>query len=402
MYRVQSMVVNRVVLIVLDGLGIGALPDAADYGDTGSNTLAHVAAKAGGLHLPTFESLGLGYLGDFAGVRRSGDPDGCFGKMVSRAKGHDSLTGYWEIAGVIVDRPFPAYPDGVPGHVIEQLERAIGRKVIGNRATSEVDMIHDFGEEHSRTGAPIVYTSADSVVQIAAHEHVVPPEELYAWCRAARKILTPPHQVARVIARPFIGTGGEFTPTVRRRDFPVSPHDQTLLDKLNASGQPVIGIGKITDLFGGRGLTRSIHTPADGDNIREAVKLLQTTPRGLIVVDVVEFDALYAYRHEPDQWARAYARVFEGLDGKLPKLLQALRPDDLLCVTADHGGDRTVSSRGHTREHVPVLIYGPRLARGVNLGVRRTFADLGQTIAEALRAPLLTVGQSFLAALRAG
>jgi phosphopentomutase len=189
---------------------------------------------------------------------------------------------------------------------------------------------------------------------------------------------------------------------VRRRDFPMSPHDQTLLDKLSASGQPVIGIGKITDLFGGRGLTRSIHTPADGDNLRQAVKLLQTAPRGLIVVDVVEFDALYAYRHEPAKWARAYARVFEGLDGKLPRLLQALRPDDLLCVTADHGCDRTISSGGHTREHVPVLIYGPRLARGVNLGVRRSFADLGQTIAEALRAPLLTAGQSFLAALRAG
>jgi phosphopentomutase len=396
------MVVNRVVLIVLDGLGIGALPDAADYGDTGSNTLAHVAAKAGGLHVPTFESLGLGYLGDFPGVRRSGDPDGCFGKMASRAKGHDSLTGYWEMAGVIVDRPFPTYPDGVPGSVIEPFERAIGRKVLGNRAASETDMIQEFGEEHRRTGAPIVYTSANSVVQIAAHEQVAPPEELYAWCRTARKLLTPPHHVARVIARPFTGTGGEFTPTVRRRDFPVSPHDQTLLDKLSASGQPVIGIGKITDLFGGRGLTRSIQTPADGDNLREAVKLLQTAPRGLIIVDVVELDALYGYRHDPAKWARAYARVIEGVDAKLPRLLQALRPDDLLCVTADHGCDRMTSSGDHTREHVPVLIYGPRLARGVNLGVRRTFADLGQTIAEALRTSLLTAGQSFLPALRAG
>ena len=396
------MVVNRVVLIIVDGLGIGALPDAADYGDTGSNTLAHVAAKAGGLHLPTFESLGLGYLGDFAGVRRSGDPDGCFGKMVSRAKGHDSLTGCWEIAGVVVDRPFPVYPDGIPPSIMESFELAIGRKVLGNRGASGVDTIHECGEEHRRTGAPIVYTSASSVVGIAAHEQVVPPEELYAWCRTARKLLVPPHDVARVIARPFTGTGGEFTPTVRRRDFPVSPHDQTLLDKLNASGQPVTGIGKIADLFGGRGVSRSLLTPAHGDNLREAVKLLQTVPRGLIVVDVTDLDLLYAYRDDPPRWARAYGRAFEGLDGKLPKLLQALRPDDLLCVTADHGCDRTTTIEGHTREHVPVLLYGPRLARGVNLGVRRTCADLGQTIAEALRAPLLTAGQSFLAALRPG
>ena len=396
------MVVNRVVLIILDGLGIGALPDAVDYGDSGSNTLAHAAAKAGGLHVPTFESLGLGYLGDFAGVRRSGDPDGCFGKMGSRAKGHDSLTGCWEIAGVVVDRRFPAYPDGVPVSLIEAFERAIGRKVLGNGGASGIDTIQECGEEHRRTGAPIVYTSANSVVGIAAHEHVVPPEELYAWCRTARKLLAPPHDVARVIARPFTGTGGEFTPTVRRRDFPVSPHDQTLLDKLNVSGQPVIGIGKVADLFGGRGLTRAIQPPADGDNLREAVKLLQTTPRGLIIVDVTDLNGLYAYRHDPARWARAYARAFEGLDGKLPRLLQALRPDDLVCVTSDHGSDRTASSDGHTREYVPVLLYGPRLARGVNLGVRRTCADLGQTIAEALRATLLTAGQSFLAALRPG
>jgi phosphopentomutase len=391
-----------VILIILDGLGIGALSDAADYGHAGSNTLAHVAAKAGGLHVPTFESLGLGYLGDFAGVRRSGDPDGCFGKMASRTKGHDSLTGCWEIAGVVVDRPFPAYPGGVPVGIIESFERAIGRKVLGNRGASGFDAIQEGGEEHRRTGAPIVYTSANSIVGIAAHEQVVPPEELYAWCRTARKLLAPPHDVARVIARPFTGSGGDFRPTVRRRDFPVSPHDQTLLDKLNASGQPVIGIGKFADLFGGRGLSRSIHTPADGDTLREAVKLLQTAPRGLIVVDVADLDVLEAYRHDPARWARAYGRVFEGLDGKLPKLLQALRPDDLLCVTADHGSDRTASSEGHTREYVPVLLYGPRLTRGVNLGVRGTCADLGQTIAEALRAPLLTAGQSFLAALRPG
>ena len=384
--------------MIVDGFGVGALPDAAEYGDEGANTLAHVADAVGGLNLPILESLGLGCIGDFRGVRRSGDPDGCFGKMASLSKGKDSITGHWEIAGVVVEQPFPTYPDGFPVDLMKDFEEAIGRTVLGNRAASGTEIIKELGGEHLRTKRPIVYTSADSVFQIAAHEGVVPLEQLYEWCRIARKMLKAPHLVGRVIARPFAGEPGRFARTAGRRDFSVAPIDQTLLDRVKATGQPVIGIGKIEDLFAGQGLTRSIHLSSDADHFDETIKLLQTVPRGLIFINLVEFDTVYGHRNDAVGWAKA----LETLDGKLPTLLQALRPDDLLCVTGDHGNDPTTPSTDHSREYVPVLIYGRRLARGVNLGTRQTFADVGQTIAEALGAHMLTSGQSFLAAVRTG
>ncbi|WP_447983407.1 phosphopentomutase [Nitrospira sp. Nam74] len=390
--------INRVILIIVDGCGVGALPDAAEYGDEGANTLAHVADAVGGLNLPILESLGLGCIGEFRGVRRSGDPDGCFGKMASASKGKDSITGHWEIAGVVVEQPFPTYPNGFPIDVIKNFEQAIGRKVLGNRAASGTEIINELGDEHLRTKFPIVYTSADSVFQIAAHERVVSLEELYEWCRIARRMLRAPHLVGRVIARPFAGELGRFVRTAGRRDFSVAPIDQTLLDRVKAAGQPVVGIGKIEDLFAGQGLTRSIHMTSDADNFDEAVKLLHTVPRGLIFINLVEFDTVYGHRNDAVGWAKA----LETLDGKLPKLLQALRVDDMLCLTGDHGNDPTTPSTDHSREYVPVLLYGRRLARGVNVGTRHTFADLGQTIAEALRTPMLTAGQSFLAAVRTG
>lgn len=390
--------INRVILLIVDGFGVGALPDAAEYGDDGANTLAHVADAAGGLNLPILESLGLGCIGEFRGVRRSGDPDGCFGKMASLSKGKDSVTGHWEIAGVVVNHAFPIYPHGFPDDLIQRFEQAIGRKVLGNRAASGTDIIKELGEEHLRTRWPIVYTSADSVFQIAAHDSVVPVGELYEWCRIARRLLKPPHLLGRVIARPFTGEPGRFMRTAGRRDFSVAPIDQTLLDRVKASGQLVIGIGKIEDLFAGQGLTRSIHLTSDADHFDVAIKLLHTVPRGLIFINLIEFDTVYGHRNDAIGWAKA----LETLDGKLPKLLQALRPDDMLCLTGDHGNDPTTPSTDHSREYVPVLIYGPRLARGVNIGTRQTFADLGQTIAEALRTPMLTAGQSFLAAVRTG
>jgi phosphopentomutase len=391
-------VINRVILIIVDGLGIGALPDAAEYGDEGANTLAHVADAVGGLNLPILESLGLGCIGEFRGVRQSGDPDGCFGKMASASKGKDSITGHWEIAGVVVEQPFPTYPNGFPIDLIKNFEQAIGRQVLGNRAASGTEIINELGDEHLRTKFPIVYTSADSVFQIAAHERVASLEKFYEWCRIARRMLRAPHLVGRVIARPFAGELGRFVRTAGRRDFSVAPIDQTLLDRVKAAGQPVIGIGKIEDLFAGQGLTRSIHMTSDADNFDEAVKLLDTVPRGLIFINLVEFDTVYGHRNDAVGWAKA----LETLDGKLPKLLQALRPDDMLCLTGDHGNDPTTPSTDHSREYVPVLLYGRRLARGVNVGTRRTFADLGQTIAEALGTPMLTAGQSFLAAVRTG
>lgn len=390
--------INRVILIIVDGFGIGALPDAAEYGDKGANTLAHVADAIGGLNLPILESLGLGWIGEFSGVRRSADPDGCFGKMASLSKGKDSITGHWEIAGVVVDQPFPTYPNGFPLNLMGEFEQAIGRKTIGNRSASGTDIIKELGAEHLRTKSPIVYTSADSVFQIAAHDSVASVEELYEWCRLARKLLKPPHLVGRVIARPFTGEAGRFVRTAGRRDFSVAPIDQTLLDRVKASGQPVIGIGKIEDLFAGQGLSRSIHMTSDADNFDETIKLLHTVPRGLIFMNLVEFDTVYGHRNDAVGWAKA----LETLDGKLPKLLQMLRPDDMVCITGDHGNDPTTPSTDHSREYVPLLIYGPRLARGVNVGTRQTFADLGQTIAEALGTSMLTAGQSFLAAVRTG
>jgi phosphopentomutase len=384
--------------MIVDGFGVGALPDAADYGDGGANTLAHVADAVGGLNLPILESLGLGCIGEFSGVRRSSDPDGCFGKMASLSKGKDSITGHWEIAGVVVHQPFPTYPNGFPRDLMGEFEQAIGRKTIGNRAASGTDIIKELGVEHLRTKLPIVYTSADSVFQIAAHDSVATVEELYEWCRLARKLLKPPHLVGRVIARPFTGDAGRFTRTAGRRDYSVAPTDQTLLDRVKTSGQPVIGIGKIEDLFAGRGLSRSVHMTSDADNLDETMKLLRTVPRGLLFINLSEFDTVYGHRNDAVGWAKA----LETLDGKLPKLLQTLRPDDMLCITGDHGNDPTTPSTDHSREYVPLLIYGPRLARGVNVGTRPTFADLGQTIAEALRTAMLTAGQSFLAAVRTG
>jgi phosphopentomutase len=390
--------IQRVILIVLDGVGVGELPDAAEYGDVGSNTLAHVAEAVGGLALPNLEALGLGHIGHFAGIRLMGRPDGCFGRMGQLSKGKDSTAGHWEMAGILLEEPFPTYPRGFPNEMLDLFEQASGRKGLGNRAASGTEIIQELGEEHLRTGAPIVYTSADSVFQVAAHERVVPVEELYRMCRAARKLLKPPHQVARVIARPFIGEPGLFVRTERRRDFSVEPHSPTLLDILKSSGQLIVGIGKIEDLFNGRGLTRSIHTGNNAAGMDETVRLLKTMPRGLIFVNLVDFDTLYGHRNNPP----GYAKALQEFDARLPALLDAVRPGDLLCVTADHGNDPTTPGTDHSREYAPLLLFGPRLAQGVNLGTRRTFADLGQTVAEALGAPRLDCGESFLDALTPG
>jgi len=390
--------IQRVILIVLDGVGVGELPDAAEYGDVGSNTLAHVAEAVGGLALPNLEALGLGHIGHFAGIRTMGQPDGCFGRMGQLSKGKDSTAGHWEMAGILLEEPFPIYPRGFPKEMLDLFEQASGRKVLGNRPASGTEIIQELGEEHLRTGAPIVYTSTDSVFQIAAHERVVPVEELYRMCRAARKLLKPPHQVARVIARPFIGEPGLFVRTERRRDFSVEPPSPTLLDILKRSGQLIVGIGKIEDLFNGRGLTRSIHTGNNAAGMGETVRLLKTMPRGLIFVNLADFDTLYGHRNNPS----GYAKALQEFDARLPALLDAVRPGDLLCVTADHGNDPTTPGTDHSREYVPLLVVGPRLAQGVNLGTRRTFADLGQTVAEALGAPRLDCGESFLDALTPG
>lgn len=390
--------INRVILIVLDGLGVGELPDAAQYGDRGSNTLARVAAAVGGLTLPNLEALGLGHIGEFPGLRRMGEPDGCFGKMAELSKGKDTTMGHWEMTGLVVEQPFPTYPKGFPPEVVEAFEKAIGRKVLGNRVASGTEIIQELGEEHLKTGAPIVYTSADSVFQIAAHERTISAEELYRICREARRLLKPPHQVARVIARPFVGEPSAFVRTDGRRDFSLEPPGETLLDVLKQAGQPVVGIGKIDDLFKGRGLTRAIHTKNNGVGMDETIRILSLVPRGLVFVNLVDFDMLYAHRND----AAGYAKALEAFDARLPALLGGMRQGDLLCLTSDHGNDPLGPGTDHTREYVPLLAYGPRLARGVNLGTRRTFADLGQTVADALGVKRLAWGDSFLDSLAVG
>ena len=384
--------VNRVILIVLDGVGVGSAPDAAAYGDEGAHTLAHVAEAAGGLRVPNLEALGLGHLSALAGVRRTGQPDGCFGRMAALSKGKDSTTGHWEMTGVVLEKPFPTYPDGFPPDIIESFQQAIGRKTLGNYAASGTTIIQEMGGQHLLTGSPIVYTSADSVFQIAAHERVIPADRLYGMCRAARRILVPPHQVARVIARPFSGEPGAFVRTDGRRDFSIEPTAPTLLDVLKADGYPVIGIGKIDDLFKGRGLTRAVPTKSDAAALEETLRALKSVPRGLIFSNLIEFDMLYGHRND----AAGCARAVQTFDARLPDIIGGMEPEDLLCITADHGNDPTRPGTDHTREYVPLLVYGARVARGVNLGTRKSFADLGQTIAESLNVKRLAWGESFL------
>lgn len=391
--------VQRVIVLVLDGLGIGAAPDAEEYGDSGAHTLVHLAEAGGGVTVPHLEALGLGSLvEDVKGLRAVAQPDACFGRMQPRAKGKDSTSGHWEIGGVVVQEPFPTYPHGFPQEIIEPFEEAIGRNILGNRAASGTAILAELGEQHCQTGFPIVYTSADSVFQVAAHENVMSIADLYQACRVARKLLASPHQVARVIARPFRGKSGDYVRLPQRKDFSIECPGQTLLDELLRAGQLVIGIGKVADIFHHRGLTRSIQTGNNAEGMAEATRVLQTVPRGLIFVNLGDFDSAYGHRNDP----KGFGQALEAFDAMLGELLPHLRSDDLLCLTADHGNDPTMSGTDHTREYVPLLVHGPRVARGVNLGTRPTFADLGQTVAEALGAARLGCGDSFLDVVYAG
>jgi phosphopentomutase len=384
---------DRVIVIVLDGCGVGALPDADRYGDAGSNTLSHTAAACGGVRLLVMGRLGLGRIVSVEGVPPDPAPAGAFGKMVETAAGKDSTTGHWELMGVPLVRPFPTYPNGFPAEVIAAFEARIGRRVLGNRPASGTVIIAELGEEHLRTGRPIVYTSADSVFQIAAHEAVIPVDELYRDCRIARdEVLVGPHAVSRVIARPFVGEPGRFVRTDRRRDFSVPPPEPTVLDRLHEAGAPVVGIGKIADLFAGRGITEAVHTHDDADGLAQTRRAMATVSSGLIFTNLVDLDTLYGHRNDP----RGYGDDLERIDAGLAPIVDGLGGRDLLILTADHGNDPTTSSTDHSREHVPLLVAGPRVRGGVDLGVRRTFADVGATVADALGAAPPRVGTSVL------
>ncbi|MCU0722170.1 MAG: phosphopentomutase, partial [Planctomycetes bacterium] len=343
---------RRVFWIVLDGVGIGALPDAAAYGDAGADTLGHVIA-ARGLEAPALAGLGLARLARLP--EPAGGVRGAWGRLVERSPGKDTTTGHWELAGLVLDRPFPVYPRGFPPEVLRPFEEAIGRPVLGNVAASGTEIIRLLGDEHAATGRPIVYTSADSVFQIACHESVVPPERLYDWCRIARGILAGPHAVSRVIARPFEGPSGAYVRTERRRDFSVPPPGDTLLDLLAARGLDVVGVGKIEDIFAGRGLTSARHTGNNAEGTAELLRLAGEDFRGLCFANLVDFDMLYGHRRD----AEGFGRALEAFDRALPALLARLRPGDLLVLTSDHGNDPLHAGSDHTRESVPLLAWAP-------------------------------------------
>jgi phosphopentomutase len=379
----MSTPIARILVIVMDSVGCGELPDAAVYGDEGSDTLGHIA-DAVPLRVPTLRSLGLDRVarindGASAAVpRHPGVPRGAFGRMAEASPGKDSVTGHWELAGIVLDRPFPTFPAGFPAETIGEFERGIGRPSLGNVVASGTQIIDTLGPEHMRTGAPIVYTSADSVFQIAAHEHVVPVDELYRYCDVAFDLVGRGMGVGRVIARPFVGTPGAFQRTSNRRDYALDPFGDTVLDRLKAAGHPVVGIGKIEDLFAARGLTKAIHTTSDDHGMDVVLQELRTTDGGLILVNLVDFDTKYGHRND----IAGYAANLERFDARLAEVLPALRDTDLLIVTADHGNDPATLSTDHSREYVPVLLCGPGLLPGLDLGTRPTFADLGQTVAK--------------------
>jgi len=385
----------RVVLIVLDSVGIGELPDAASYGDAGSDTLGHISQHAG-FTVPVLASLGLGNIAPLATVPAVASPGAAFGKMAEASAGKDSVTGHWEIAGIVLDEPFPTFPHGFPADVMREFESRIGRGTLGNVAASGTEIIERLGAEHVATGKPIVYTSADSVFQIAAHEDVIPVPELYRICDVAYALAVDGLGLGRVIARPFVGTAPHFTRTSNRHDYAMPPIADTLLDHLTAADVPVIAIGKIGDLFAGRGITRSHPTKSDAMGMDLLNTAIDREARGLIFVNLVDFDTQYGHRNDP----AGYASNLERFDVRLRALLPRLGPDDLLVITADHGNDPTTPSTDHAREYVPLLVAGTRV-RPVNLGTRTTFSDLGQTIAENFGVPALSHGTSFLEAIRA-
>ena len=387
---------DRVILIVMDSAGIGELPDAAAYGDEGSNTIGNIHRQVP-LEVPTLRTLGLAKVVDIpstsSGQAAADEPAlGAYGRMAERSPGKDSVTGHWEIAGLVLDRPFPTFPHGFPPEMIREFERRIGRGSLANKVASGTAIIDELGEEHVRTGKPIVYTSADSVFQIAAHEEVVPIDALYRWCEIGYDIAAKGAGVGRVIARPFVGTPGAWKRTPNRRDFSLTPFGPTLLDAVKDTGQPVVAVGKIEDLFAGRGMTSAVHTPSDDAGFDEILKAMDTTGRGLIFANLVDFDTQYGHRND----VAGYAANLERFDARLAGLLPHLRPTDVLIVTADHGNDPTTPSTDHSREYVPVLAAGAAIRGNVDLGTRSTYADLGQTIADLLGAPALSNGTSFL------
>ena len=390
---------GKVVLIVLDGIGIGAMPDARMYGDEGANTLRHTAEAVGVLHLPHLQKLGLGNIVDAPGVQPVGIAEGCFGKMAERSAGKDSTTGHWELGGLITDKAFPLYPNGFPQGLLDRFLAETGCKgYLGNKPASGTEIIQELGDEHVRTGYPIIYTSGDSVFQIAAHEGVIPLLQQYEICRATRtRVVVGEHSVGRVIARPFVGKSGSYTRTTNRRDFALLPPGKTVLDLLSENGVDTIGVGKIDDLFCGQGLKEKLHTTSNAEGVRFTRDAAARLRRGLVMTNLVDFDMLFGHRQD----AKGMAAALAEFDRELPSILNVLNDGDLLILTADHGNDPADKSTDHSREYVPLLCYAKAGKRNVNLGTRSTFADVAQTVSEffSLGRKGALAGNSFLSSV---
>ncbi len=388
------MVFERVIWIVLDSVGIGAMEDWREFGDDmAGDTLGH-CAELRPLRLPHLTALGLANIRPLAHLAAAREPRAAFGRCALASPGKDTTTGHWEMAGIILNQPLPTYPNGFPAPLMAEYERRIGRGTLGNCTASGTDIIRDLGREHMATGKPIVYTSADSVFQIAAHEEIIPIAEQYRLCEIARALLTGPHEVGRVIARPFIGEPGAFRRTANRHDYAVAPPPGMLLDQLAARGVPVVSVGKIADIFLGRGVTASHKTKTNADGMAQTLSVLSGLERGLVFVNLVDFDMLYGHRND----AEGYSQALEAADAWLPQLDAQLRAGDLVILTADHGCDPTTPSTEHSREYVPLLAYGPGAAGGVDLGTRGSLADIGQTVADNF-GTVIGAGSSFLSAL---
>lgn len=382
---------NKVILIVLDSVGVGELPDANDYMDAGSDTIGNISKAVGGLRLPNMEKLGLGNIDGIKGINKTENPEGAFGKCSELSKGKDTVTGHWEITGVVLEKALNTYPNGFPAEIIEEFEKRIGTKVIGNTVASGTAIIEELGDEHVRTGYPIVYTSADSVFQIAAHEEVIPLDRLYEMCKIAREMLVNDIAVGRVIARPFLGKSGAYTRTSNRHDYALDPFNKTVLDYVKEAGSNVMAVGKIEDIFNGRGVTEAVHTKNNMDGVDKTLEYMKNGKSGLIFTNLVDFDMHYGHRND----FQGYAKALVDFDNRLPEIIGTMNENDVLIITADHGCDPTTPSTDHSREYIPVLVYGKKVSKNVNIGTRKCFCDLGKTVLDILKIDNELIGESF-------
>ncbi len=388
---------KRIHLIVLDSVGIGAAQDADQFNDTGADTLGHIAEHMNGLNMPNMGKLGLSNIKEIKGIAKTDQPLAFYTKMEEASKGKDTMTGHWELMGLITTKPFKVFPNGFPTDLIKQLEKETGRSIIGNKPASGTQIIEELGKVHMKTGALIVYTSADSVLQIAAHEEVVPLDELYKICKTARTLtMAEQYKVGRVIARPFIGTPGRFVRTTNRRDYALKPFCRTVMNELADGGFDVIALGKINDIYDGEGVTESVRTKSNMDGVDRLIETMERHFTGLSFINLVDFDALYGHRRDPI----GYGEALEAFDQRLPEIIERLKDDDLLIITADHGNDPTFHGTDHTREYVPLLVYSKRFKQGKQLPIRKSFADVGAMIAENFQIEWLGAGTSFLSDLK--